>query len=81
MSDAQDSPPFPLTMADEGVAVRIVALRAGRALDMRLTDLGLHVGSELRVVQRRGGGLVLARGEARFAIGGGVATKIMVVRA
>ncbi len=68
-------------MADEGVAVRIVALRAGRGLDLRLTELGLNVGSELRVVQRQGTGLIVARGEARIAIGAGMATRIMVVRA
>ncbi len=81
MSKAQDSRPFPLTMADEGVEVRIVALRAGRGMDLRLTELGLNVGSQVRVMQRRGSGLIVARGEARFAIGGGMATKIMVVHA
>ncbi|MCB2261633.1 MAG: FeoA domain-containing protein [Candidatus Thiosymbion ectosymbiont of Robbea hypermnestra] len=72
---------FALTMADEGRKVRIIALRAGRNLDRRLTDLGLNIGSELHVVQRRGGGLVVARGEARVAIGGGMAMKILVVPA
>ena len=68
-------------MADEGLDVRIVALRAGRGLDLRLSELGLNVGSELRVVQRQGGGLLVARGETRIAIGGGMAIKVMVVRA
>ncbi|MDJ0861739.1 MAG: FeoA family protein [Gammaproteobacteria bacterium] len=68
-------------MADEGVELRIVALRAGRGLDLRLTELGLNVGSELSVVQRQGGGLLVARGETRIAIGGGMATKVLVVRA
>ncbi len=81
MSDAHDPRPFPLTMADEGVELRIVALRAGRGLDLRLTELGLNVGSELSVVQRQGGGLLVARGETRIAIGGGMATKVLVVRA
>ena len=70
---------FPLAMADEGQSVRVIALRAGRNLDRRLTDLGLNVGSELRVVQRQGSGLVVTRGEARIAIGGGMAMKILVV--
>ena len=73
--------PFALTMADEGRQVRIVALRAGHNLDRRLTNLGLNIGSELRIVQRRGGGLVVARGEARIAVGGGMAMKILVVPA
>ena len=81
MSDAHDPRPFPLAMADEGVDLRIVALRAGRGLDLRLTELGLNVGSELSVVQRQGGGLLVARGGTRIAIGGGMASKVMVVRA
>jgi ferrous iron transport protein A len=30
-------------------------------------------------VQRQGGGLLIARGEARIALGGGMAAKIQVV--
>jgi ferrous iron transport protein A len=72
---------FPLTLADEGEPVRIVALRAGRGLDQRLTEMGLHVGSEVRVRQRQpGGGLVVARGETRLALGAGMAHKILVTR-
>jgi ferrous iron transport protein A len=75
------SPPvkgFPLMMADEGACVRIVALHGGRGLTTRLTELGLNVGSEVRVVQRQGGGLLVARGESRIALGGGMAAKIQV---
>jgi ferrous iron transport protein A len=75
------SPPvkgFPLMMADEGACVRIVALTGGRGLTTRLTELGLNVGSEVRVVQRQGGGLLVARGESRIALGGGMAAKIQV---
>lgn len=77
--DAPQQKPFPLAMAAEGQPVRVVALRAGRNLDRRLTDLGLNVGSKLRVVQRQGSGLVVSRGETRMAIGGGMAMKILVV--
>jgi ferrous iron transport protein A len=71
--------PFALSMASEDQPVRVIALRAGRNLDRRLTELGLNIGSSLRVVQRQGSGLVVSRGEARIAIGGGMAMKIMVV--
>lgn len=73
--------PFPLSMADEGAKVRIQTLRAGRALARRLTELGLNVGCEIRVLQRQGSGLLIARGEGRIAIGGGMAAKILVVPA
>jgi len=70
--------PFPLSMAEEGILVRIHALRAGRGLAQRLTDLGLNIGGEIRVVQRQGAGLVVARGEGRVAVGAGMAAKILV---
>ncbi|MBK1730814.1 FeoA family protein [Thiococcus pfennigii] len=69
---------FPLMMADEGLAVRILAVRAGKGLALRLTDLGLNIGTELRVLQRQGGGLLVARGATRIALGGGMAAKILV---
>ena len=69
---------FPLAMADEGAALRILALHGGKGLAMRLTELGLNVGTEIRVVQRQGGGLLVARGESRIALGGGMAAKIQV---
>lgn len=75
------SPPekgFPLMMAGEGARLRIVALRGGKGLSLRLTELGLNVGSEVQVIQRQGGGLLVARGESRIAIGGGMATKVQV---
>lgn len=72
--------PFPLAMAQEGERLRIHLLRGGKGLEMRLTALGLNVGSELTVSQREGGGLVVLRGETRIALGAGMAQKIMVVR-
>jgi ferrous iron transport protein A len=68
-------------MADEGARVRVVALRGGEVLARRMTEMGLNVGSELTVRQRQGGGgLVVSRGETRFALGGGMAHKVMVER-
>jgi ferrous iron transport protein A len=69
---------FPLMMADEGAPMRILALRGGKTLSLRLTELGLNVGAEIQVVQRQGGGLLVARGESRIALGGGMAAKILV---
>lgn len=70
--------PFPLMMASDGERVRIRSLSGGKSLVMRLTELGLNQGTELRIIQRQGGGLVVARGEIRIALGGGMATKILV---
>jgi ferrous iron transport protein A len=83
MHESQQSSgrPFPLSMADEGERVRIVLHRGGKGLDKRLTSLGLNRDSEVRIVHRRGGSLVVGRDDSRFALGAGMAQKIMVVRA
>lgn len=72
---------YPLTMANEGETVRIVALMGGMGLDRRMTEMGLNVGAEVVVRNRQGGGLVVMRGETRYALGGGMAHKIMVTPA
>ena len=72
---------YPLMMADEGARVRVVGLMGGDGLARRMTEMGLNVGAELVVRQRQGGGLVVMRGETRYALGGGMAHKIMVAPA
>ncbi|MED5606324.1 MULTISPECIES: FeoA family protein [unclassified Pseudomonas] len=69
---------LPLSMAGENARVRIVALLGGPGMARRLTEMGLNVGSEITVRQSQGGGLVVSRGETRFALGAGVAHRIMV---
>ena len=69
---------FPLMMSNEGARVRITALTGGAGFGRRMTEMGLNVGAELFVRQRQGGGLVVMRGETRFALGGGMAHKILV---
>ena len=78
--DTPHSAPYPLATAQEGEKLRIFLLRGGKGLEMRLTSLGLNVGSELLVSQRQGNNLVVIRGETRLALGAGMAQKIMVVR-
>lgn len=69
---------IPLGMATEGAKVKVIALNGGQTLSKRLTEMGIHIGSELLVRQRQGGGLVVSRGELKFALGGGMAHKILV---
>lgn len=57
---------------------RLVEIRGGRRLIRRLLALGLHQGTQLSVVQRRGQGLVVAAGDGRVAMGFGVAEKLWV---
>lgn len=77
----EGSKPIALGLAAEDQPLRIVSLLAGRNLDRRLTDLGLNIGSKVSIVQRQGGGLIVARDNARVAIGVGTAMKILVIPA
>ncbi|HQR53013.1 MAG TPA: FeoA family protein [Burkholderiales bacterium] len=72
------SPAFPLAAANEDTTVRVVAINGGAGLARRLAEMGLAVGSELTICHRQGAGLVVRRGETRFALGGGMAHRILV---
>jgi len=65
-------------MAPENTLLRVVAIEGGAGLARRVAEMGLNVGAELTVRQRQGMGLVIMRGETRFALGGGMALRIMV---
>ena len=68
-------------MASVGESVRVMALRAGRGLDRRLTELGLNIGTEVMVSHKQsGGGLLLARDGTRLALGSGMAQKVLVMK-
>jgi ferrous iron transport protein A len=62
-----------------GSCVRIQRIQGGRQLVHRLLGLGLRVGSVVELTQRRGGGVVVASGGSRVALGAGVADKLMVL--
>jgi len=69
---------FPLSMSTEGEKVKVSLLRGGKSVELRLTSMGLNVGSELTVSQHQGGNVVVVRGETRLALGSSMAQKIMV---
>ncbi|AFL73612.1 FeoA family protein [Thiocystis violascens] len=67
-----------LTELPHDTPARLAEIRGGRHLTRRLMALGLRQGSLLQVLQQRGQGLVLASGEARIAVGTGIADKLWV---
>jgi Fe2+ transport system protein FeoA len=73
------SPPIPLTLAEAGQRVRVAAISGGCGAAEHLADLGLLRGAEIQVVRPSTGGPVLiAHKNARFALGRGLANKIVV---
>ena len=69
---------LPLTMVAPEEPVRLVEIMARGRLRHRLTELGLTPGVELKVLQNKGGPLLLAVHNTRLALGRGMAHKIMV---
>ena len=69
-----------LAYAPTGRPLESVSVLGGRGIRARLADMGLGIGSEVRLISvGRGGGPVLVTiGESRLAIGHGMAGKIMV---
>jgi ferrous iron transport protein A len=74
------TPPLRLAELPVGAPAAIIEIRGGRQLTRRLLGLGLRVGGTLVVLHHRGSGVVLAHGETRVALGGGVVDKIWVRR-
>ena len=60
-----------------GQRMRLLRVVGGHRLQRRLLALGLNLGGEIEVLQRRGGGVVVARGGNRVALGAGVADKLL----
>lgn len=72
---------FPLALAGTGETVRIVFIRGGATLKERLLSMGLQVDDLVGIVQcREKGAVLVAKGENRFMLGGGMAQKIFVTK-
>jgi len=59
-----------------GQAARIQKIQGDSKMARRLLSLGLRVGSEVEVLQRRDKGVVVACAGNRVALGGSVASKL-----
>lgn len=69
---------FTLSNAKQGEFVRVTDIKAGKLLKKRLLSMGVLINSRLRVIQRRGGALVVGFDTSRIAIGAGMSQHIMV---
>jgi ferrous iron transport protein A len=68
-----------LIMVSPGKRVKVVSHAGGRGMQERLISMGLGPGAEIEVIRRGAPGpFIVAAGEARLAIGAGMAQKIMI---
>ncbi len=73
--------PLPLSMVTSGQTVELVEIRSGHRLRRRLAELGLHVGTPMRVVQGtlRGPVILAVKDDCRLALGRGITQRIIVM--
>jgi len=70
---------IPLAMVSSGKVVTVAEIRAGRGLLRRLADMGLTLGTTLKVINNPMTGPIIAEVKgSRLALGYGIAQKIMV---
>lgn len=70
---------LPLQMAPVGKDLQVTGIAAGRGLARRLAELGFNEHSIVRVIKSLGHGpLIVQLNNSRFALGRGMAMKIMV---
>ncbi|HQS03805.1 MAG: hypothetical protein B7Y07_09735 [Halothiobacillus sp. 24-54-40] len=70
---------FGIGLAARGARVRVAGLAGDHpALAKRLEGMGIHLGSELEIIQREAGALIVRVGNTRVALGAGMAHKILV---
>ena len=67
---------IPVSDITVGRRLRLIRVDGGARLTRRLLALGICIGSEARLIQRRAGGVVLARDGNRIAIGEGISRKL-----
>ncbi len=70
---------IPLARLPVGCRARIKRIMGGRHLVHRLLSLGLRMGTDIELIQRRGAGVVVANQGARVALGAGVAEKLLML--
>ena len=68
----------PIAVMPEGREVIISRIAGGGEFSRRLSELGLVPGARVQVVQNGGGAILLRVGDARFALGQGMAQKVLV---
>ncbi len=75
----RDSPEIPLPFAPFGKDVIVTRLAGGEGMKRRLMDMAIYPGVRVKLVSSFGRGRVVVQvGEARFALGRGIAYRIMV---
>jgi Fe2+ transport system protein FeoA len=81
-NDSMGQDVMALSEAPVGRTLRVVRLDGGHGMKRRLTDMGLHVGSVVRIARTGGTGPVIVWSKGgRIALGRGVLHRVLVTLA
>ncbi|MFU0800118.1 MAG: ferrous iron transport protein A [Xylanivirga thermophila] len=69
---------IPLSCAKSNTTVVIKRINGGKKLRNRLMELGIIEGAEIDVLSNSGGPLIIMAGNSRFALGQGMAQKLLI---
>ncbi len=69
---------MPITLAQEGVILKVVKILSDEKNKKHLESLGITVGSELNVLNSTGGSVIVTVKDGRLAIDRDMANKILV---
>ena len=74
-------PTFPISLANEGETVRVHSSPHDSRIEEQLTAMGIYNNDDIMVVNKQpGGALVVQKNGNRFALGVGMAHKLMCLR-
>lgn len=80
-TDASTGASVPLTELRDGQSGIVVQLNGGCGFQEHMVAMGIRVGAKIRIVRgSRNGPVLVATGDARFAIGNGMAEKVVILR-
>ncbi|HIP57790.1 MAG TPA: ferrous iron transport protein A [Archaeoglobus profundus] len=69
---------IPLAFAKEGTKGTVVTIVGGRGVLRRLTAMGIIPGKEVEVLMNRGGAILVSVNGSKFALGRGIAMKVII---
>ncbi|HHS49221.1 MAG TPA: hypothetical protein ENM99_05175 [Desulfurella acetivorans] len=69
---------MPLILADENIEYEIVRIAGGHGSYTKFLEMGLVPGAKLRVVYNAKGPIIVSMNGSKYALGKGLASKIIV---
>ena len=69
---------MPLIFVKESKEVEVVSIEAGREAFIRLQEMGILPGARLKVIVNSNGPMIVGVGDSKFALGRGIASKIII---